>query len=109
MNYSYLHSRTRNWVLLFLAPGRLGFRIWWSLCSQAPAPGLQVLVPQLCLPLCHPWTVAHQAPLSMGFPRQEYLSGFSGDLPDPGIEHGCPALQADSLLSEPPGKQVEAP
>ena len=56
-----------------------------------------------------PWTVAHQAPLSMGFPRQEYWSGFSGDIPDPGIEHGCPALQADSLLSEPPGKQVEAP
>ena len=49
-----------------------------------------------------PWTVAHQAPLSMGFPRQEYWSGlpFSslGDLPDPGIEPESPALQADSLL-----------
>ena len=52
-----------------------------------------------------PWTVAHQAPLSMGFPRQEYWSGlpFSspGDLPDPGIKPGSPALQANSLLSEP--------
>ena len=56
------------------------------------------------------WTVARQAPLSMGFPRQEYWSGLSfpspGDLPNPGIEPSSPALQADSLLSEPPGKPV---
>ena len=49
-----------------------------------------------------PWTVAHKAPLSMGFSRQEYWSGlpFSSlsDLPDPGIEPVSPALQADSLL-----------
>ena len=55
-----------------------------------------------------PWTVAYQAPLSMGFSRQEYWGGLSfpspGDLPNPGIELGSPALQADSLLSEPPGK-----
>ena len=55
-----------------------------------------------------PWTVAHQAPLPMGFPRQEYWSGlpfpFPGDLPDPGIEPRSPVLQADSLGSEPPGK-----
>ena len=48
-----------------------------------------------------PWTVAHQAPLSMGFCRQEYWSGLSspppGDLPDPGIKPTSPALQADSL------------
>ena len=54
------------------------------------------------------WTVAYQAPLSMGFPRQEYWSGLSfpspEDLPDPGIEPRSPALRADSLLSEPPGK-----
>ena len=52
-------------------------------------------------------TVAHQAPPSMGFSRQEYWSGLPfpspGDLPDPGIEPSSPALQADSLLSEPPG------
>ena len=56
-----------------------------------------------------PWTVvACQAPLSTGFSWQEYWSGlpfFSpGDLPDPGIEPRSPALQADSLPSEPPGK-----
>ena len=54
------------------------------------------------------WTVAHQAPLSMGFSRQEYWSGlpfpFPGDLPNPGIEPRSPALQADALTSEPPGK-----
>ena len=55
-----------------------------------------------------PWTVAYQAPLSMRFSRQECWSGLPfpspGDLPDPGIEPGSPALQADALLSEPPGK-----
>ena len=54
-----------------------------------------------------PRTVAHQAPPSMGFSRQEYWSGFPflspGDLPDPGIEPRSPALQADALTSEPPG------
>ena len=54
------------------------------------------------------WTVAHQAPRSMEFSRQEYWSGllFSSprDLPHPGIEPGSPELQADSLPSEPPGK-----
>ena len=55
-------------------------------------------------------SVAYKAPLSMGFSRQEYGSELPfpspGDLPDPGIEPGSPALQADSLLSESPGKPV---
>ena len=55
------------------------------------------------------WTVAHQAPPSMGFSRQEYWSGLPfpspGDLPDPEVELRSPALQADALTSEPPGKQ----
>ena len=59
-------------------------------------------------PLGPTWAVAHQAPPSMGFSRQEYWSGLSfpspGDRPDPGIEPGSPTLQADSLPSEPPGK-----
>ena len=57
-----------------------------------------------------PLTVAHQAPPSMGFSRQENWSGLPfpppGDLPDPGIEPGSPALQADASLSEPPGKPI---
>ena len=56
-----------------------------------------------------PWTVANQAPPSMGFSREEYWSGLPfpspRDLPNPGIEPGSPALQADDLTSEPPGKQ----
>ena len=51
-----------------------------------------------------PWTIAPQAPLSVGFSSQEYWSGLPvpspEDLPDPGIEPRSPALQADSLLSE---------
>ena len=58
-----------------------------------------------------PWTVADQAPLSMGFSRQEYWSGLPfpspGNLLDPGIEPGSPALQADSLPSEPAGKRTK--
>ena len=53
------------------------------------------------------WTVAHQAPLSMGLSRQEYWRGLPcsspWDLPNPGTESGPPALSADSLPSEPPG------
>ena len=66
------------------------------------------LVAKSCPTLVTPWTVAHQAPLSMGFSRYEYWSGlpFSspGDLPNPEIEPRSPALQADSLPSELPGK-----
>ena len=55
-----------------------------------------------------PWTVACQVPLSMGFPRHEHSSGFPfpspGDLPNLGIELKSPVLQADSLLTKPPGK-----
>ena len=58
-----------------------------------------------------PWTVVQQAPLSMGFSKQKYWNGLPfpspGDLPDPGIEAGAPALQEDSLLSEPPGWETD--
>ena len=59
-------------------------------------------VTQSCPTLAASWTVAHQAPLSMGFSRQEYWSGLPfpspGDLPNPGIKPTSPALQVDSLL-----------
>ena len=68
----------------------------------------------VCVLLSHvqlfvtPWTEAHQASLSMEFSRQEYWNGLPfpppGDLPNPGIKPTGPALLADSLLSEPPGK-----
>ena len=64
-------------------------------------------VAQSCLTLCDPWTVAHQAPPSMGFSRQEYWSGLPfpspGDLPNPGIEPRSPTLQAEiKSLRKPP-------
>ena len=59
------------------------------------------LVSELCPTLATAWTIAHHAPLSMGFSKQKYQSGFPvpspGDLPDPEIEPTSPALQADSL------------
>ena len=65
-------------------------------------------VPQSCPLFATLWTVAYQAPPSMGFSRQEYWSGLPfpspGDLPDSGIEPGSPALQADALTSQPGSK-----
>ena len=62
------------------------------------------LVTQSCLTLATPLTIAHQAPLSKGFSRQEYWGGLPfpspGDLHDPGIEPGSPGLQADSSTIE---------
>ena len=70
--------------------------------------GSESEVAQSCPTLCDPWTVAHQAPPSMGFSRQEYWSGLPfpspGDPPDPGIEPRPPTLQADALTPAPPGK-----
>ena len=58
-----------------------------------------------------PWTIAYQAPLTMGFSRQEYWRRLPfpspGDLPNPGIEPGSPALQTDALPSEPPGNYYD--
>ena len=57
-----------------------------------------------------PWTSTHQAPLSMGFPRKEYWSGFPfpipGDLPDPGVEPESIALTGRFFATVPPGKPV---
>ena len=71
------------------------------------------LVAKSCLILAIPWTVACQVPLSMGFSRQEYWNGLPflspGYLPDLGIEPRSPALQADSLPAELPGKPLPFP
>ena len=64
------------------------------------------LVAKSCPTLATSWTEALQAPLSTGFSRQEYRSGLPfpspGDLPDSGVKTRSPALQADSLPTEPP-------
>ena len=63
------------------------------------------LVTNSCPPLATPWTVVHQAPLSIEFSRQEHWSGLPcphpGDLPKPGIKPMSPALQVDALPYEP--------
>ena len=70
--------------------------------------GVGGLVSKSCPTLAIPWTVACQAPLSMGFSRQEYWNGLPfpspGDRPNPGMEPGSPALQVDSLPAELPRK-----
>ena len=87
---------------------------WWELTSSAP-PFFFFLFSKVKVKSLSrvrlsatPWTVAYQAPPSMGFPRQEYWSGLPfpspGDLPDPRIEPGFPSLEADALTSEPPRK-----
>ena len=64
----------------------------------------------MCDSFVTPWTVACQAPLSMGFPRQEYWSGLPlsspGDLPNPGIKPASPALAGEFFTAEPPGKPI---
>ena len=64
------------------------------------------LVSKVCPALASPWTVAQQTPLSLGFPKHEGWNGLPfpspRDLPNPGIEPRSPALQVDSLLTEPP-------
>ena len=76
--------------------------------GEIKLPKMLLLVAQLCLTLHDPMDcIACQVPLSMEFSRQEYWSGLPlpspGDLPNPGIEPGSPALHAYSLPSEPPG------
>ena len=83
--------------------------------KQTPRKIKQENITELKLKLLSPvrlfvisWTVAYEDPPSMEFSRQEYWSGLPfpspGDLPNPGIKPGSPALQADALPSEPPGK-----
>ena len=89
------HSSTLAWRIPWTEP-------WW-----ATVYGVTEWLSRVLL-FATPWTVAYQAPRSMGFSRQEYWSGLpfpsSGDLPNPGMEPGSPALQTDALPSEPPGK-----
>ena len=91
-----LQARTLEWVAISF------FNAWqWKVKLK--------LLSHVWL-LVTPWTAAYQASPSMGFSRQEYWSGLPlpspGDCPDPGIEPRSSALQANFLLSEPPGKPL---
>ena len=87
---------------------------FWKAQSSTDSSSFQ----HMCLLICArlfatPWTAAHQAPLSMGFSKQEYWSGLpfptSGDLSNQGIELSSPVLQAESLLLSHQGSpQVQA-
>ena len=91
------HSHGVVWVFLFFF-------------FATSRPVLGGLVTKSCPTLTTPWTVACQAPQSIGFSRQEYWSGLPfpspGDLPEPGIEPRSPALQAVSLPTELPEKPL---
>ena len=103
----------------FLLQGLFLMQIWYLLppmfpalagrffTTEPPEVKVKVLVAQFCLTLCDPVDCSPPVPLSMAFSRQEYCSGFPfpspADLLGPEIKPGSPALQADSLPSEPPG------
>ena len=100
------HARARDWAVATVRPDALGQRVGgWLLRNTA---GVCVLSHTQLFTI--PWTVACQAPLSMGFSRQEYWSGLSfpspGDLPNPGIEPVSPmtpALAGRFFTTVPPG------
>ena len=80
--------------------------------KNSKLPSCAVLSRFSCVQLCDLWTVTCQAPMSMGFSREEYWCGLlcpPPDLPDPGVELKSPAslaLQAGYLCTEPPGKPL---
>ena len=117
--YCYVSFFLRYWKLPARKNYILGPRMTeWDQsllrCSHLRIPWLTILCVCVCVLFSRvwlfttPWTVAYQAPLSMGFPRQEHWSELPcrppGDLPDPGIKPRSPAFQADSLPSETPVK-----
>ena len=118
--HEILQARILEWIAISFYRGSSWPRDQtWVSCMQADALPSELLLllshfsrVQLCATL---WTVAHQAPPSLGFSRQEHWSGLPfpspGDLPGPGIEprksYRCsPALKANSLLTEPPGTSI---
>ena len=118
------HGPDRPWLIVLFP--RTGWMCPWGPCSPRPRRPIENThpLPRGGLGLVFscsvvsdsfvtPWTVARQAPLSMGFSRQEYWSGlpfpYPGDFPDPGIEPTSPASQADSLPLSPQGGTCSKP
>ena len=108
LDFLPIQVTTEHWVEFPVLSGRFSAVICAVYRSVVVAVTSADLVTKSCLTLATPWTVALQAPLSVGLSRQEYWSGLPfappGDLPDPGIESRSATLQADSLPTEPPGK-----
>ena len=111
LRINYLYKKKKTKILSLLNYEKYLIRAWRCLfvgLRCCPVKRLELKPRAVLGPVwlfATPWTVAHQAPLSMGFSRQEYWSGLPfpspGDLPNPGIEPASlasPALQADSLL-----------
>ena len=112
MSQSYLlliHSHFNPWKWLLLLS--FSWKLLFQVCRSSDHEPIVKLLSHVQL-FVTPWTVAHQAPPSMEFSRQEYWSGLPfpspEDLPNPGIEPGSPTLQADALPSEPPRNQNAA-
>ena len=97
-------DKTGEWSFIYSLTMQSDPTVFIFLISQL----CHCLVAQSCPTVVTLWTVAHQAPLSMGFPRQEYWRGLPflppQDLPDPRIKPGFSALWADSSLTGPQGK-----
>ena len=106
ISFSRGSSRPRGWTWVSCIAGRC-FTVWAT--REAPITEGESELSHVRL-FVTPWTVADQAPPSMGFSRQEYWSGLPfpspGDLPEPGIEPRSPAFQAEALTSEPSQKVV---
>ena len=94
---------TKQKLQIFL---NIGFKFYFSVCKRGSGGGGSVA--KSCPILANPWTIAHQAPLSMRFSRQEYWSGLpfptQWNLLNPGIELTCPALTGGFFNTEPLGK-----
>ena len=104
MTWQILLLKDRCWEIGFLNRKADAFSLmkhlkWWK---------VKVKLLSCVWLFATPWTIAYQAAPSMGFSRQEYWGGLPfpspGDLPYPGIKPRSPSLQAEALLSEPPGK-----
>ena len=103
---SLLQVPSFSWLVL----GILHFSLILTAIEQGKYYFLKVKSLSCVQLFATPWTIAYQAPLSMGFSRQGFWSGLPfpspEDLPNPGIKPGSPILQADALPSEPPGKPL---
>ena len=114
LSSKFLPLETRTWYML--AVGKYMLITFYILCYfissyflfYPPCCSCCCSIAKLCLTHVIPWTLAHQPPLSKGFPRQEYWNGLPflplRDLPNPGIDLMSPALAGGLFTTEPPGK-----